>query len=186
MEITTLSYAKMAVISLELLQTSAGQLLSFTVSLWKWYLSALRQRMCSVLSGKWHLVSYWEKHSAYTFFWCLLPSYCLHLQFFSWCDLTPPLKKAGNLHLLKTDFHCVILTIWIQHPYFISFFEIPLLMNSQETVFHSSPWFKLTKSSVVFFQLVKLFSSNSFGFGTDHSSQILLGLLSIIYNVPLK
>lgn len=162
------------------------QQLSSTVSLWKWHLSAPRQSTCSVLSGKWHLVSHWEKHSAYMFFWCLLPSYCLHLQVFSWWDLTSPLKKAGKLHLLKTVFHCVILTIWILHPYFISFFEIPLFMNSQEIGFHSSAWFKLTKSSVVFFQLVKLFSSNSFGFGTDHSSQILLDLSSLIYNLPLK
>lgn len=107
----------------EFLMNCCGvQQLSSTVSLWKWHLSAPRQSTCSVLSGKWHLVSHWEKHSAYMFFWCLLPSYCLHLQVFSWWDLTSPLKKAGKLHLLKTVFHCVILTIWILHPYFISFF----------------------------------------------------------------
>lgn len=115
-EITPLSYAKTAIISLELLQRSAAQFYCFTLKL-----PALRQSMCSVLSRKWHLVSYWGKHSSYVFFWCLLPSYCSHLQSFCWWDLTSPLKKAGNLHMLKTGFYCEILTIWIQHPYFISF-----------------------------------------------------------------
>lgn len=59
-------------------------------------------------------------------------------------------------------------------------------MNSQETGFYSAAYFKLTKLTVVFLQLVKLFPSKSFGFGTDHSSQILVCLSSIIYNLPLK
>lgn len=131
-----------------------------------------RERACSVLSGKWHLVIYCEKDGAYRFFWCLLCSYCSHLQFFSWWDLTSPLKKAGNLHLLKDSFSlCDFDLLGTASLLYCTFSEIPLFMNSQEIGFHSSAWFKLTKSSVIFFQLVKLFLSDSFGFGIDYSSR---------------
>lgn len=140
-------------------------------------------------SGKLHLLSDWGNCGVSMFFWCLLPNSAV--PWLMRVDITTS-EKAGNLHLLKAVFHCVILAIWIQHPYLLSFFFPFFFLKYLFSLIPRKPGFTLLldsswqKSSVVFFQLIKLFPSKSFGFGTDHSSQILLCLSSIIYNLSLK
>lgn len=175
MEITTFSYAKLAVISPEWMWRSAAQFYCFTLKIAPFSTETVGNDI------------YWATGENVVLPCFSDASYPV-LQFLGWWGLTLPLLKRLAISTCWRQFF----TVWFWPSgysiliYLLCFLEMPLFMNSQEIGFYSSAWFKLTKSSVVFFQLVKLFPSKSFGFGTDHSSQILLCLPSIIYNLPLK
>lgn len=145
MEIATFSYAKVAVISPEWMWRSAAQFYCFTLKIAPFSTETVGNDI------------YWVTGEN-----VLLPCFsdASHpvLQFLGWWGLTLSLLKRLAIFTCWRRFF----TVWFWPSgcsiliYFFFFFllEIPLFMNPQETGFYSAAWFKLTKSSVVFFQLL--------------------------------